>query len=203
VAAYRGFMVSASLVTWRSARSRRLDRLRAAHQVYGSGPGRRWETEELNHALVLRLASEFQGFARDLHDEALGAVVIAAARSAPGLEAPLRIPFVAARRLDRGNADPGALGQDFGLFGMQLWDDLRLRYPGRSMAWNRKLDALSLARNGIAHDDRSKLALTEATGWPMTLRSVDRWRSALNALAQGMDRVVGDHLGPMIGASPW
>jgi hypothetical protein len=196
-------MVSASLVTWRSSRLRRLDRLRAAHEAFGSGPGRRWETEELNHALVLRLASEFQGFARDLHNEALDAVVLAAARSAPGLETPLRSAYVAARRLDRGNADPGTLDQDFGLFGVKLWADLESRYPGRCAAWNRKLDALCLARNGIAHDDRKKLAMTEAWGWPITLRSVDRWRSALNGLTQGMDHVVGEYLSRIIGASPW
>ena len=28
--------------------------------------GRRWQTEQLNWALILRLAAEFQGFARDL-----------------------------------------------------------------------------------------------------------------------------------------
>lgn len=196
-------MVSASLVTWRSARLRRLDRLRAAHEAFGSGPGRRWETEELNHALVLRLASEFQGFARDLHQEALDAVVLAVGRSVPGMAAVLSIPYVTARRLDRGNADPGALGNDFGLFGMPLWPELESRYPGRSASWNRKLSALNTARNGIAHDDRRKLAMAEAGGWPMTLRSVDRWRSALNGLAQGMDHVVGEYLGGIVGTSPW
>jgi hypothetical protein len=57
-------------MTWASARTDRIKRLRAAHQTLGgTGPGRRWVTDELNHALILRLASEFQGFARDLHDE--------------------------------------------------------------------------------------------------------------------------------------
>lgn len=196
-------MVSASLLTWRSARSQRLDRLRAAHQAFGSGPGRRWETEELTHALVLRLAGEFQGFARDLHDEALDAVVLTVARSVPALEAPLRFTYVSGRRLDRGNADGPALDADFRLFGMRLWHELESRYPGRGAAWKRELSTLNMARNGIAHDDRRTLALAEASGWPMTLRSVDRWRSALHGLAQGMDHVVGEHLGRIIGASPW
>jgi len=182
---------------------RRLDRLRAAHEVYGSGPGRRWETEELNHALVLRLASEFQGFARDLHEEALKALVAAVAPDAPSLQILLRLPYAAARRLDRGNADPGVLGNDFVLLDMQLWDDLRSRYPSRCAAWNQKLTALNMARNGIAHDDRQRLGQARADGWPMTLRSVDRWRSALDGLAQGMDYVVGDHITSIIGVSPW
>ncbi|MDX6343200.1 MAG: hypothetical protein QOH87_3338 [Trebonia sp.] len=55
---------------WAAARANRIKRLRAAHEAFGgTGPGRRWVTDELNHALILRLASEFQGFARDLHDE--------------------------------------------------------------------------------------------------------------------------------------
>lgn len=58
-------MSSAALTSWRTDRAARLDRLVAAHAaVGGAGPGRRWVTEELNHALILRLASEFQGFAR-------------------------------------------------------------------------------------------------------------------------------------------
>jgi hypothetical protein len=34
--------------------------------VRGANSGRRWITDELNHALILRLAAEFQGFARHL-----------------------------------------------------------------------------------------------------------------------------------------
>lgn len=182
---------------------RRLDRLRTAHEVYGSGPGRRWETEELNHALVLRLASEFQGFARDLHGEALRALVAGVAPDTPSVQAVLRVPYMAGRRLDRGNADPAALGNDFGLLGMQLWEKLKLRYPSRCSAWNQKLTMLNVARNGLAHDDHRKLGQARAEGWPMTLRSVDRWRSALDGLAQGMDRVVGDHIASIIRVSPW
>jgi hypothetical protein len=63
-------MTSVALQAWRSTRANRLDRLQSAHTaIGGSGPGRRWLTEELNHALILRLAAEFQGFARELHDE--------------------------------------------------------------------------------------------------------------------------------------
>lgn len=182
--AYGACMVSASLQTWHAHRMPRVDRLRTAHKVFGSGPGRRWETEELNHALILRLASEFQGFARDLHDEAINAVVVAVAPGAPEMQAVLRIPYAA----DRGNADPGALGKDFGLFGMQLWADLESRYPARCATWNRTLEILNTARNGIAHDDRSKLARARASGWPMTLQSVSRWRSALNGLPKAWMR---------------
>jgi len=92
---------------------------------------------------------------------------------------------------------------DFGLFGLRLWHELESRYPGRCASWNRKLQILNTARKGIVHDDHPKLALAGAEGWPMTLRSVDRWRSALNGLARGMDHVVGEYLGGIIGAPPW
>jgi hypothetical protein len=178
--------------------------LRAAHQALGgTGPGRRWVTDELNQALVLRLASEFQGFARDLHDEA---GVFVAARLAPGnrqLQDSLRIPYTFNRKLSQGNADPGTLGNDFGLFGIALWAELHSRFQDRARDWNQKLAALNMARNGIVHDDGAKVARVQADGWPLTLRSVDRWKSALDGLARGMDHVVGGQLKLVYGSSPW
>jgi hypothetical protein len=57
-------------MTWRKERSERLDELLHAHQsVGGPSRGRRWRTATLNEALLLRLAAEFQGFARDLHEQ--------------------------------------------------------------------------------------------------------------------------------------
>lgn len=69
-------MTSAALVTWKTGRASRLDRLEAAHAaVYGTGDGGRRLAGGLNRALILQLAAEFQGFARDLHDEARYALV--------------------------------------------------------------------------------------------------------------------------------
>src|SRR5580698_3666475 len=108
-------MSSASLLTWTSARTDRIKRLRAAHQAFGgTGPGRRWVTDELNHALILRLASEFQGFARDLHDEAGSFVARFLAPGDQQLQGSLRLPYTLNRKLNQGNADPGTLGNDFG-----------------------------------------------------------------------------------------
>lgn len=197
-------MTSAALEAWRTSRSLRLDRLREAHAAFaGTGPGRRWRTDELNHSLVLRLASEFQGFVRDLHDETINVVVSQLASSDAGQQLVLRIPYTAARKLDQGNAEPGRLGYDFGLFGMRLWPELTARYPGRAGKWNKRLELLNKARNGLAHDDARKVAEVVAAGWPMTLRSVDRWRRALDGLAQGMDHVVSEHLRTLFGARPW
>lgn len=92
-------------------------------------------TDELNHALVLRLASEFQGYSRDLHNEAGLVLTRSVAPGNQQLQDNLRIPYTANRKLDQGNADPGSLGAD--------------------------------------------------------------------GLAEGMDRVVGEHLKLVYGASPW
>ena len=53
-----------------------------------SDPARRKATEQLNWALALRLAGEFQGFARDLHDEAT--IALAGTAVTPALESVLQ-----------------------------------------------------------------------------------------------------------------
>jgi hypothetical protein len=96
-------MSSASLVTWAAIRADRIRRLRAAHEAFGgSGPGRRWVTDELNHALILRLASEFQGFARDLHDESGLFVARCLAPRDQQLQDSLRIPYTLYRKMNQG-----------------------------------------------------------------------------------------------------
>lgn len=197
-------MSSASLGTWASVRSERISRLRAAHQALGgTGPGRRWVTEELNHALILRLASEFQGFARQLHDEASDFVARSLAPEDLDRQDMLRLPYVKARKLNQGNADPGTLGNDFALFGLELWPDLGAQYPKHAREWNKILASLNTARNGIVHDDGEKLVKVQAEGWRMTLHTADRWKSTLDGLANGMDRVVGGYFQLVFGTAPW
>jgi hypothetical protein len=197
-------MSSAALDSWRTVRTSRLDRLQAAHgAIGGAGPGRRWVTEELNHAMILRLASEFQGFARDLHDETALAVVARLAPTDLRLRSAISAPYLARRRLDRGNAEPGNLGQDFGLFGFTLWPGLRQSYPQRAPQWHSKLLLLNHARNGVAHDDGDRLRRVVEAGWPLTLGSVLRWRRALDGLARGMDHVVGRQFCEIYGGQPW
>lgn len=51
-----------------------LERRRAARGAHAHGwdrPGRRYRTGQLHLALIVRLAGEFQGYARDLHDQAV------------------------------------------------------------------------------------------------------------------------------------
>jgi hypothetical protein len=197
-------MVSTALTQWRSARACRLDRLLSAHvAVGGSGAGRRWATEELNHALVLRLASEFQGFCRDLHNDAVEVILAGSAAGNLPLQQALRAAHTTTRRLDRGNADSDGLRKDFSLFGMNLWSALTVSYPAKSTEWRRKLELLNETRNGLAHDDGTRLVKMRAAGWSPTLASVRRWRAALDGLATGMDHVTGEHLRRILGVAHW
>jgi hypothetical protein len=53
-----------------------LDSLEAVHErVTEKRRGRQYATEHLNLALFVRLAAEFQGFCRDLHEDAVLAIV--------------------------------------------------------------------------------------------------------------------------------
>jgi len=59
-------MASAALARWRAERSSRLDELVQAHRrITGAAAGRPTQTQQINWALVLQLAVDFQGFARD------------------------------------------------------------------------------------------------------------------------------------------
>jgi hypothetical protein len=179
-----------------------VDRLLAAHRTV-RGVSRRWITDELNHALILRLTAEFQGYARALHDEASQAVVSALAPSDPGRQAMILLPYITARRLDRANARPETLASDFGLFGVKLWTALDRQYPSSAPRWRKELITLNTTRNALAHGDAQRLAAVLASGPPLTLPQVRRWRSSLDALARGMDHVVGQHIGTFVGVRPW
>jgi len=88
--------------------------------IGGPAPGRRWRTAVLNEALVLRLAAEFQGFARDLHDLACDLFALWTAPLNPAVERVVRASLAEGRELDRGNAHPGSIGRDFGRFGFEV-----------------------------------------------------------------------------------
>ncbi len=75
----RAYRPSPPLTRWRTIGRAEIDELINAHRaVGGSGPGRRTATWQINHALVVQLAAQFQRYCRDLHDECAGAMVAAA-----------------------------------------------------------------------------------------------------------------------------
>ena len=101
------------------------------------------------------------------------------------------------RLLDRGNPNPGNLGIDFGVLGMEFWAAVRARSV-RSSDHQKKLQTLCDWRNAIAHQDFSRLQ-NPALG----LGQVRSWRRACNRLARTFDAVVGAHVSNVVGARPW
>ncbi len=191
-------MPSNSLRRWRGERSESLDQIEAAHVgIGGTERGRRYATQQINRAYALLLASEFQGFGRDLCSECVDYVVGAAPVS---LQAVVRSQFLWGQPFSRGNPQAGTIGSDFGRFGLPFWDDV---YAAHAQNRRRKelLDELMGWRNAIAHNDFDPAVFGPDP--TLRLQQVRAWRSALNRLCNAFDRVLRDHLTGMLGAAPW
>src|SRR5437762_7577986 len=72
----RAGMPSVAGQDWSAERAAALDEIEHAHRsVGGTGPGRRYVTQQINQAYALLLASQFQGFCRVLHEECVDQLV--------------------------------------------------------------------------------------------------------------------------------
>jgi hypothetical protein len=192
---------SPSLARWRTVGQAEIDELLAAHQaISGLDRGRRAAARQINYALVVQLASQFQRYCRDLHGLCADAVLAAAQESYRPM---LRLALTSARKLDRQNANSGNLGHDFGLFGFRFWaavDALGPRYPAR----RRRLDQVNAWRNAIAHQDLDRLADDPLTaGTRPDLPTFRIWRRSLDQLAGGIDRAMSTEVGDITGDLPW
>ncbi|MET7731174.1 hypothetical protein ABZT02_07360 [Streptomyces sp. NPDC005402] len=156
--------------------------------------------ERVQWSRVLMLAAEFQGFARDLHDEAGRVFVKEAARGNSLLEGVLVARVGSGRSMDRGNAHPGNLGTDFLILGIPLWDALKAQ-AGRetTLQLNSAAEHLNKARNAVAHSN-----LFEIKRMGIDADVVKDWSSRMDSLAKLMEHVVADHLVTLFGISnPW
>jgi hypothetical protein len=204
VYSYDPIMSSLAYARWTGYRAEMLDQLMSAHAaVEGSGRGRRWRTEQLNWALTMRLAGEFQGFCRDLHDDAVDFFEVTVSPS-PTVASVIHALLTANRKLDKGNAHPGALQQDFELLGLDLKSGIFAASPARGLTRWVALGKLNEARNAIAHANHAKLITLRQEGYPIVKRTILTWRSQLDALAETMDDVVARSLGTLLGVGrPW
>ena len=188
---------------WQTEQKAKLDQLEAVHKkVSGDGPGRRYLTQ-LNHAYLVMLAAQWQDFCRNLHTEAADAVASAIQPATARLA--VQAALTLGRSLDRGNAGPSTIGNDFGRFGAtKFWDLVDLQ-DRRNPARRTRLEQLNTWRNGVAHQDfnwsREESKLIGKTRG--TLDDVRMWRDACNALAQEMDRAVAHQALNLIGQQPW
>jgi len=191
-------MPSKSLERWRGERFRNLDEIANAHlRVGGNQRGRRYATQQINHAYATLLSSQFQGFCRDLHSESIDHLVGAAPTT---LEDVFRAQFLWGRKLDRGNPNPGNIGSDFDRLGLRFWPAVLLDIQQNDRR-RELLEELNEWRNAIAHQDFDPGRLGGAT--TLHLASVRSWRSAINRLAQSFDNVMLVHLRSLLGAAPW
>jgi hypothetical protein len=195
---------SAALLEWQGTRATRLDELYNIHAtIGGTGRGRRWRTQQINWAITLRLAGEFQGFARDLHTLSTDCFADWACGGNPAARSVTAAALTLNRQLDRGNAQPSSLGSDFGRLGLNFWTAVTAR-DRRTPARQTHLERLNEARNAITHSRAAELQALEAAGYPITMPTIRTWRRALGALATTMDAVLADHLARLFRrARPW
>ncbi|MGW4367693.1 hypothetical protein ACWEKT_18805 [Nocardia takedensis] len=179
---------------WQQERTLALDSLETVHgRVTGRRRGRQYATEHLNLALFVSLAAEFQGFCRDLHDEAAVAFVDSLGFVNDPRAGVIRNALVRGRNLDKGNAQPASLGSDFQILGVTLWPDVYTAYPTLGPKWNDTLTSLNKARNAVAHRNDTQLAQVRQAQ-PLTLATFRKWRRSLNGAAAGFDNIVGAYL---------
>jgi hypothetical protein len=190
-------MSSKSYQGWRTVRKDELDKIEHAHGAVGvTGRGRWYATQQVNQAYVVLLASHFQGFCRDLHEESVNSFV-KLITPAP-LQPIIRKELLWNRQLDKGNAQPGSIGADFGRLGMSpFWTHVQ-SYDLQEQ-FQEKLVELNEWRNAIAHQD-----FTELRGSvKLRLAQVQQWRIICNRLARVFDQVMRSYLYSRTGAWPW
>jgi hypothetical protein len=185
-------MASESLRVWRTDATAAFDEIENAHKaVGGTRPGRRFLTQQLNYAYTMLLAARFQGFVRALQVQTAEAIALGA-HNATYTEL-LRENLTSNRALERHNAQPNSIAEDFARLGLDIWTEADRERSGND-EHRKKLWALITWRNAIAHDDidakRAKGALEPAT---ISLGTCRNWRSALNILATSLDKVAAAH----------
>jgi hypothetical protein len=193
-------MPSISYRHWATIRANALNEIERAHAaVGGTRPGRRYATQQVNQAYAVLLASQFQGFCRDLHAECVDAILTAVAPP-PILRPLVQAEFTRGRQLDRGNAQPASIRADFGRFEIDLWTSAH-SYDPQTAADRNLLDTLNTWRNAIVHQDFDPGRLGGTTA--LRLDQVRQWRAACRRLAQSFDEVMCRHLQTLTGLSPW
>jgi hypothetical protein len=150
-------MPSKSYRHWKSSRARALDEIAGAHAaVGGTARGRRHATQQINHAYAVLLASQFQGFCRDLHSECVAYLMKLIAP--PASLGPLLVAeLTRGRQLDRGNAQPSSLGADFNRFDV-FWKQMEI-HNSNCIRWKADLDLLNEWRNAIVHQDFTSVSI--------------------------------------------
>lgn len=193
-------MPSVAFQRWLTARAASLDEIENAHRaVGGTGPGRRYATQQINQAYAVLLSSQFQAFCRDPHTEGVGHLAYAIRPAV--YRHVIQMEFLLNRKIDRGNPNPGNLGADFNRLGFDLWMQT-VAADARNSQRRQILEELNEWRNAIAHHDFTA-AMTRAGRPVLHLSQVQSWRKACDGLARSFDGVLGAFIQHITGTSPW
>ncbi len=115
----------------------------------------------------------------------------------------MRESLTSNRALERHNAQPNSIAEDFARFGIDIWTEVDRGRKGNDER-RTKLWALITWRNAIAHDDidakRTKGVLEPVT---ISLGACRNWRSSLSVLAVSLDKVAADHCQTLGLPRPW
>jgi hypothetical protein len=190
-------MPSDSLKEWTVTRCAALDELEAIHRTVGGlRPGRRYATQQINHAYAVLISSQFQGFCRSLHTECSEFLVQGIVSHK--LQTSLRNLLTQNRQLDRGSPNPGNIGSDFNRFGILFWPEVQC-HDQRNLGRQTRLEDLGRWRNAIAHQDFTSLGKSST----LHLKDVRDWRDACNQLARSFDDVMRSYINQVTGTTPW
>jgi hypothetical protein len=188
-------MGSQSLARWNGESAAALDRMEEVHaQLGGSGPGRRYAMQQVNESFLVMVASRFQRYCRDLHTETLDCLMQVV--TDPNIAPIVRGAFILGRQLDSKNAQPSALGSDFGRLGMKFWDEVYEAHR-KNKTRKERLEVLNAWRNAIAHQDFSDARLGARTD--VRLGEVRAFRRLCSALALSFDKVALAHVKAVAG----
>jgi hypothetical protein len=193
-------MPSLAWQDWSARRAAALDEIEHAHRsVGGTGPGRRYLTQQINQAYVVLLSSQFQGFCRDLHEDCVEHLV--ASVVSPVLSGTYRDNLLFGRKLDVGNPNRGNIGSDFNRLGLSFWPAVDADHP-RNLQRSSALETLNCWRNAIAHNAFAP-DMYRGGRPSLHLSEVQDWRRACDGLARSFDNVLFAHLLAATGVAPW
>lgn len=194
-------MPSVARFSWTTSRAARLNQLSEAHRLLRrDSPRNSGPLEALNWSTILVLAAEFQGFARELHDETAEFLASSMARGDLNYFEIARNNLTAKRELDSVNAKPSSINADFKRLGISdLWVEIE-RSNSAGARWRAELGMLNVARNAIAHNNPAKL---RGLGVPINARTIRSWRAYCNNVSQQMDRALKAYLFTTTGRRPW
>ncbi|QUC56032.1 hypothetical protein IOD14_04070 [Streptomyces sp. A2-16] len=196
-------MTSQALTDWSAKRALCIDLAWQMHSAQVAATTAGWEVDQALAVVLQRMATEFQGFCRALHDEASEFFAVTASNGNPQLESTLRQLLTKGRDVDKGNAHNEAIARDFAKFGFLFWPAMTAA-DSRARTWPTELKKITEMRNGVAHDDVAKLRTLAGEGYFLNEPTLKAWQTNLDDVATVMDDVVGLSLGALLGVPrPW